>query len=96
MTINLTPDLEHALAEEARRQGTTLELLALGYMRERVLSASSPSSAENPPEFLAHFLAGHIGVLSSREHSPDGANRSEQSGRRFAAGLVKRREEGRL
>lgn len=59
MTIHFTPEIENALAQEARRQGTTAELLALECLRERF----APAVAE--PRTLADFLAGHIGVLAS-------------------------------
>ena len=36
MSIQLTPDLESALAEEARRKGTTPDLLAQAYLWERL------------------------------------------------------------
>ncbi len=42
MVIALTPDIESALAEEARRQGTTPEQLALDYLRERFVPGATP------------------------------------------------------
>lgn len=94
MTLHLTPDLERALLEAARRQGTTPELLALEYLRERLLETGD---AGDPTESsLADFLGGYVGVLSSDEHVPGGANLSEDTGSRFAAGLRARREQGRL
>ena len=35
MTITLTPDIEHALVDKAKKQGTTPEQLALESLRER-------------------------------------------------------------
>ncbi|HKI35537.1 MAG TPA: hypothetical protein VKA46_27015 [Gemmataceae bacterium] len=37
MTINLTPPLEAALSEEARRRGVAPEVLALDALRDRFL-----------------------------------------------------------
>ena len=96
MTINLTPDLERALAEAARRQGTTPERLAVEYLRERFLETDTSDSADAETFTLADFLAGHIGVLGSGEHVPGGAGLSEDSGSRFTAGLRRGREQGRL
>ena len=38
MGITLTPDLEKAIAEQARQQGTTVESLALQALREQFLT----------------------------------------------------------
>ncbi len=37
MVINLTPQLEAALSEQARRRGVSLEILALDALRDRFL-----------------------------------------------------------
>jgi hypothetical protein len=42
MVINLTPDLEAALREEARRRGVPPENLALDALRERFLPRVRP------------------------------------------------------
>ena len=93
--ITLTPDLERALSEQARKQGTSPENLALDSLRERFL-LSAPQVAGEGQGSLADFLANHIGVLSSSEHVPGGARMSEKSGDKFVKGLVKKRREGRL
>ena len=93
--ITLTPDLERALSEQARKQGTSPENLALDSLRERFL-LSAPQVAGEGQGSLTDFLANHIGVLSSSEHVPGGARMSENSGNKFAKGLVKKRREGRL
>ena len=81
MLITLTPDLEHALAEEARRHETTPEQIALDSLREHFAAAEAPETSEEEEETLADFLQGHIGVLHSSEHVPGGARMSEDSGR---------------
>jgi hypothetical protein len=78
MTLTLTPEIESALAEEARKQGTTPEVLALDCLRERFVPAAAPAPPAEGPQTLADFLAGHIGVLSSSEHVPGGAGLSEE------------------
>ena len=40
---------------------------------------------------LADFLQGHIGILHSSEYIPGGARMSVDSGKKFAAGLLKQR-----
>jgi hypothetical protein len=94
MIIQLTPDIEQALADEARKLGTTPEQLALDSLRERFMSREPPSPAKEP-KTLADFLRGHIGVLHSSEHIPGGARMSEASGKKFTAGLLAQRRQQR-
>ena len=42
MIIKLTPDIEQALAEEARKLGTTPEQLAVDSLRERFVGREAP------------------------------------------------------
>ena len=95
MIIKLTPDIEQALAEEARKLGTTPEQFALDNLRERFVRREAPPSPVARQETLADFLRGHIGVLHSSEHVPGGARMSEASGKKFTAGLVAKRQQGR-
>lgn len=60
MTVTVPPELAGPLAEEARRRGTTPELLALEAVR-RVLPPPSPPSGR---ETLLDTLAGHVGVVA--------------------------------
>ena len=87
MIITLTSDIEQALAAEACKLGLTPEQLALDSLRERFLSPESEMSPVGEQATLADFLRGHLGVLHSSEHVPGGARLSEDSGRKFAAGL---------
>jgi hypothetical protein len=95
LTITLPPELEHALAEQARAQGTTPELLALDSLRKRFLPApdGAPATGEGS---LADFLAGYVGVLHSSEHIAGGARMSEECGKRFASGMLRKRQAGKL
>lgn len=94
MNISLPPDIEQAVVEHAREQGTTPELLVIDSLRERFLP---PPSLSAPTEgTLADFLGKHIGVLHSSEHIPGGARMSEDSGKKFAAGMRQKRQQGRL
>jgi hypothetical protein len=82
-TITLPPEIVEPLTEEARRRGTTPELLALDTLRLRFVP-SPPQPPENAPEStLADFLAGYVGLAQgSREAF------SERCGERFAEGLA--------
>ena len=95
MIITLTPDIEQALAAEARKLGCTPEQLALDSLRERFLSPESDRSPAEAQATLADFLRGYLGVLHSSEHVPGGARLSENSGRKFAAGLAAQRQQKR-
>lgn len=64
MDIKLTPDIEEALAHEASRRGTTVETLALDYLRERFV-APGPVDETGDEETLADFLGDAIGSLAS-------------------------------
>jgi hypothetical protein len=84
MNITLTPDIEHALVEEARQRNTTPEMLTVEYLKERLMPLMANEIEAKEGETLADFLAGYIGVLSSSERIPAGARMSEDSGKKFA------------
>ena len=95
MIITLTPDIEHRLVEQARKQGTTPEQLAIDSLREYLGPAVSHDMPAETPETLADFLREHIGVLHSSEHVPGGAHMSENSSKKFAAGLLKQHHQSK-
>jgi hypothetical protein len=95
MIIILPPDIEQALAAEARKLGLPPEQLALDSLRERFLVPESEPPPVEEPVTLADFLRGHLGVLHSSEHVPGGARLSEKSGRKFAAVLAAQRHQKR-
>lgn len=92
MKIDLTPDIEKALAKKAQKNGTTPEKLALQTLREQFLPADDAISTKGN-ESLADFLRDHIGVLSSNEHVAGSAQLSENTGKKFVAGLIKKRQQ---
>ena len=101
MTITLPPDLEKPLAEQARKQGTTPEILALDTLRQQFPAESAApepegGDAESEPQTLYDFLKDYIGVISSSEHVPGGARMSENTGAKFTEGLLEKRRQGRL
>ncbi len=93
MIITLTPDLERALIEQAHKLGTTPEQLALDSLRAHFAQAASRESPSKGRGTLADFFQGHIGILHSSDYIPGGARMSENSGKKFAAGLLKQREQ---
>jgi hypothetical protein len=96
MNIALTPDIETALKVHADHLGTTPELVALDVLRDHFLSDTRAETVSEKHATLFDYLQAHIGVISSSEHVPGGARMSENCGKQFAAGLVKKRLEGKL
>lgn len=88
--IRLPPEVEGALAEEARKKGTTPELLALDCLR-KVFTPTSEK--EIPPEgaTLYDFLEDYVGTISGTIEPL-----SEDCGRRFAGGLLEKQRRGRV
>ncbi len=96
MEIALTPEIKNAVEKEARRQGTTPELVIIGCLRAQFVPASPNEKEASEQGTLADFLTGHIGVLASSEHVAGGARMSEDTGKKFAEGLLQKRRQGRL
>lgn len=89
-TITLPPEVEGPLAEEAQRQGTTPELLAIGCLRKLFashLTEGQPAEGDT----LSDFLAGYVGTVNGATDPL-----SEDCGRRFVQGLVEKQPPGRL
>ena len=93
VTITLPPELEQTVTERARQQGTTPQLLVLDELRIR-FSPTPPPAREG--ETLADFLGDFIGCIHSGEAVPGGAQMSTDSGKKFASGMIKKRQEGKL
>jgi hypothetical protein len=74
--------------ENAAQKGTTAELLKLDVLQGRFLK---PSSTKQMAEgaTLADALADYIGVVDTRDKYPEGSTLSENTGRKFAQGMVK-------
>ena len=93
VTVTLPGELEKLVIEKAQQQGTTPEMLVLDELRQRFISEAPPVPAEAS---LAEFLGDFVGCIHSGELVPGGAQMSTDSGKKFAAGMVKKRREGRL
>ncbi len=85
-TITLPADIEGPLAEEARRRGTTPELLALDTLRLSFAPTATSPAGEPPEPNLADFLAGYVGLVEGSTEPL-----SERCGERFAEGLAEDR-----
>jgi hypothetical protein len=89
-TITLPPEVEGPLAEEAQRQGTTPELLAIACLR--ILFVPRPTGEQpSEGETLSDFLAGYVGTVSGATEAL-----SENCGRRFVQRLVEKQPPRRL
>lgn len=89
-TITLPPEVEGPLAEEARKKGTTPELLAVDCLRKLFV----PPPTEGKPaekETLFDFLSGYTGTVSGTTEAL-----SENCGQRFAQGLVEKQQRGHV
>lgn len=99
VTITLPPELEQVVTERAKQQGTTPELWTLDKLRQSLQNETAVTSAPEPDtggETMLDFFAGYVGVLHSSEFVPGGAQMSEDTGRKFAEGMRKKRQENKL
>ncbi|MDQ2733259.1 MAG: hypothetical protein M3Y56_16540 [Armatimonadota bacterium] len=87
LTVTLPPELEETVVERAHQQGTTPERLVLDELRLRFSPVPPPPSEKGS---LADFLGDFIGCIHSSEFVPGGAQMSTDSGKKFAAGMVKK------
>ena len=86
-TITLTPELETALSQRAKTQGTTPELLALDSLRQSFIMPEiiDAGPEEDTGETLYDFLKDYVGTVAGSTEAF-----SEKGGERFAQGLAER------
>jgi hypothetical protein len=89
-TITLPPDLENRLADEARRRGTTPELLAVDSLR-MIFVPQSANGGATGGDNLWSFLSAYIGTISGTTEAL-----SENCGKRFVEGLVAKQNQRHL
>ena len=85
-TLYIPPEIEAALAEAAKRQGTTPELLAVESLRKLYAPATEPAAANGAT--LHDYLEGYIGTISGTSQPL-----SEDTGRRFTEMLAEERRQ---
>jgi len=99
VTITLPPELEKVVTERAKQQGTTPELWTLERLTQSLQDesiAESVHEANSEDGSMLDFFEGYIGVLDSSEFVAGGAQMSQDTGRKFAEGMLKKRQEGKL
>lgn len=84
ITITLPSDIEMPIAEEARRLGTTAELLAIESLRRLFFSVMTDKTSEK--ETLFEYLSGCIGTVDGTTEAL-----SENCGKRFTESLVRKK-----
>ncbi|HEU0052113.1 MAG TPA: hypothetical protein VFQ39_03005 [Longimicrobium sp.] len=93
MAIDLAPDLEKALDDEARRQGTTADQLADDVLRAHLHLPSRVETRTAGPRTLADLLGDSIGLVPDagfEQSQTDFASRSREV---YADDLQKRWEQ---
>ena len=88
--------LIEAAYQRAAEEHTTLNEQFQMWLKHYVQHEQQAESHETPSEeqgTLADFFQGHIGILHSSEYIPGGARMSVDSGKKFAAGLLKKRQQ---
>ncbi len=88
--ITLPPEVEEPLAEEARRKGTTPELLAVDCLRKLFISFREPTTPAEG-QTLFDFLTGYAGTISGTTEPF-----SENCGQRFVQALVEKQRRGHV
>lgn len=88
--ITLPAEVEEPLAEEARRKGTTPELLAVDCLRKFFTPAPRQTTLAEG-KTLFDFLDGYAGTVNGSTEPL-----SEDCGRRFAEGLVEKQWRGKV
>ncbi|TMA61176.1 MAG: hypothetical protein E6J80_00850 [Deltaproteobacteria bacterium] len=89
-TIVLPPEIEEPLAEEARKQGTTPELLAVDCLRKLFTPAPTIGKPADG-ETLFDFLSDYVGTVKGTTEAL-----SENCGQRFTQGLIEKQQRGRV
>jgi len=101
MTIQLSPQLEAALVNEATRRGTTPEVLAAQLIESQLPAAESrpanQSGSASCGNELDAWWKDHLQEVERASADAKGpTNLSQNTGRRFAELLQEQRRQGRL
>ena len=96
ITLSADEHLLEAAYQRAAEEHTALNEQFRLWLKHYVQHEQQAGAHEVPSEAqgtLADFLQGHIGILHSSEYMPGGAHISVDSGKKFAAGLLKQRQQ---
>lgn len=96
ITLSADDHLIEAAYQRAAEEHTTLNEQFRLWLKHYVQHDQQAGDQEGPSAAqgtLADFLQGHIGILHSSEHVPGGARMSVDSSKKFAAGLLKQRQQ---
>ncbi|MBI1925070.1 hypothetical protein HYR99_12580 [Candidatus Poribacteria bacterium] len=96
MQIRLTEDIERGLIEKANQLGKLPETLALEVLRKQFAHSAEVEASVTQARTLADLLGDYIGTVDSSEYVEGGAQMSKDTGKKFAEGMLKKREEKRL
>jgi hypothetical protein len=94
MSIELSPQLQHALENEAIRRGTTPESLAVRLIQSQLPLLKKPMPAGG--QSLYDFLKKHLDSIPEMPPGATPTDYSQDIGRRFAEAMIARRQKGRL
>lgn len=92
ITLSADEHLIEAANQRAEEEHTTLNEQFQLWLKHYVQHEQQAGPSEEQGT-LADFLQGHIGILHSSEYVPGGARMSVDSGKKFAAGLLKKRQQ---
>ena len=98
VTITLPPDLERVIAERAKQQGTTPELWALDKLNQSLQAEAAAESTLIRLRKAARcstFLRV-TSVFSTAVSSCQAAQMSQDTDRKFAEGMLNKRQKGKL
>jgi hypothetical protein len=106
MTIELSPQLEHALSVEAERRGISPDALVAELITAQLPASNEPlaadaqstgSSEELPTRTMYDRWKAHLESIKADSTPRTGpTNLSQDTGRRFAELLEEKRRQGRL
>lgn len=89
--ITLPEDIEDRIAEQARKQGTTPERLAIESLRGLFSPPVERDESHTDRTTLFDLLSGYVGTISGSTEAW-----SENAGARFLAGLEERQQQGNM
>jgi len=97
MTIELSAQLETALAHEAERRGTTPQALAVRMIESQLPPSPvrSHAASDEQPRTMHDVWSSHIGAVASEPGDDANGRLSQETGRRFTELLIEQRRQGR-